>query len=100
MTFPSLSLKGLDPVAVSAPNYTLVTFNLSFDRFNRFESVNVRSFTFHMVNIQRGVMRFIPTVNATRLNFEVRKPLFDSLTVFVGSQVDSLSIAGLLKTLL
>lgn len=100
MTFPCASLKGLDPVAVCAPNYTLVTLNLSFDRFDRFESVNMRSFTFHMVNIQRGVVRFISTVNATRLNLEVRKPLFDSLAVFVSGQIDSFSITGLLKTFL
>lgn len=100
MTFPCASLKRLDPMAVCAPNYTLVTLNLSFDRFDRFESVNMRSFTFHMVNIQCGVVRLISAVNAARLNFVIRKPLFDPLTVFVGRQIDSFSITRLLETFL
>ena len=100
MTFPRARLVGLNSVTIRTPNHALMAFNLRPDGFNRLELMNVRGLTFHVVNIQRGVVGVITAINAPGFRFEVSKPLLDHFAVLVSREIHTFPVARLLKSIL
>ena len=98
MTLPSSSFPGLDAVTVSAPHNALVPRNLFFHGRDGLELGYVRSFPNHVVDVECSSVCVVPTVDAPTLDLEVRDPFFDAASTSVIDAIDSLPIAGLLKS--
>lgn len=100
MTFPGLGFPRFDSVTVSTPHNTLMSRNLGFHCGDGFELRDVRSFTDHMVNVERGRVGVVPAVDAPALGFVIRDPFFDAASTSVIEAIYPLPIAGLLKSAL
>ena len=97
MTLPSPSFPRLDAVAVGAPHNALVTHDLRFHCGDRFKLGDIRSLPDHVVNIERGRVSIVPTVDAPVFGLEVRDPFFYSASTSILGTIDTLPISRLFK---